>query len=101
MENCEQGSKLQLDFQKQISDDRLAHQKAIDVLVTKVTVQTEKVSLLMDATEKAIKATNVEIKECKDERGWLQKRVNKIWTAGAGALLTVIGWLVTNHFKGH
>ncbi len=91
---CEQGVKLQLDYQKQIAADRLAHQKAIDILVTKVTVQTEKVSTLINATEKEIKA-------CKESRGFIHKRINKIWVSGVGALLTAIGWLVTSHFKGH
>ncbi len=91
---CEQGVKIQLDYQKQIAEDRLAHQKAIDLLVTKVTVQTEKVSTLINATEKEIKA-------CKESRGFIHKRINKIWMVGTGALLTAVGWLVTNYYKGH
>ncbi len=91
---CEQGVKLQLDYHKQIAEDRLAHQKAIDLLVTKVTVLTEKVTTLIEAAER-------EFEECKDERGWIQKRVNKVWMAGTGALLTAVGWLFTSHYKGH
>ncbi len=89
-EKCEQGD----DLQKQIVEDRLNHLQSISKIVTSVKLLEQSVSTL-------VKTSLKEIKDCRVERNWLHKRINKIWITGVGTLITVIGWFITNHLKGH
>ncbi len=89
-EKCEQGD----DLQKQIVEDRLNHIQSVSEIVTSVKLLEQSVSTLVTTSLK-------EIKDCRVERNWLHKRINKIWATGVSTLIVVIGWLVSNHLKGH
>ena len=98
---CEQGNAIKdslRDFvacvKKEIYEDRLHHQKKVSELVTEVKLQTLKITVLTESTEK-------ENKECTESRKSIHSRINNIWKTGVTTLLAIIGWFVIIFLKNH
>ncbi len=100
-ESCDQGNNITknmqdfiLGVQRDMADDRLKHQESMGKLTTKLELQSEKVSNLIDTSVSEIKA-------CKTSRSSLHRRINKIWTTGVGTLIMIIGWLAKEFMSKH
>ncbi len=89
-EKCEQGDAIE----RQLSEDKLESVKNIGELITEVKLLEQSITTLVGTSVK-------KLEECGDDRGWLHRRINKIWATIGGSLFIAVGWFIVDHLSDH